>query len=622
MTYNLMRAVAARGLDANADSVSGALFYVFANQTTTAQTTYTDETLATANAHPVVANSAGAWGGIYIGSGTYTVDIRAPGGSSLPGYPVDNVIVPEIDDSYATKADAEAATPNQDALRIKGYAAAGDGGGGLYKRVGAEPSHIFKLQSADGAWWELVPEGGEVWLEQAGADNTGATSVSSTLLSAFAFAAGRFWVRAGHGTFLLGTKAFYDWTTHQQDGNFYYPGVLFRGSGSATIFECDVDNDYALDLFVPYDTTPRISWGMQLKDFRIEPKSGALNPKGIRLGSCFGIHVSGIENTTGFDKAIHFDATTTDQDSTSGTMERCRFTGAGTTGTAVEALPTNGTGVTTLTGFIMRHVDMSGGAYNFAGGGLANVTFQHCFWTNAATDNIYLKALPSLTNRNVQFLGGGEIGNNTSGTPAMCRIESMQGLYAARHRFVRNSGETGRYGFYFDNVAGALISNVVLDQNIVVIDGTDDFTMYGMDASAPTFNIRRFNTVWNTWNTSIATDRLDSPAKWGPPAQNVFQSSAGTTGTGTVALNVDEFSHFNVVADESGGTIITASGTASAGDEITMRVSNGTGGANATTFDSDFLYDSFTLASGEERYLTFRFGPTDEKWIQQGAYGP
>ena len=37
-----------------------------------------------------------------------------------------------------------------------GYAASGDGGAALYKRAASEPAHPGKLQSADGAWWELA----------------------------------------------------------------------------------------------------------------------------------------------------------------------------------------------------------------------------------------------------------------------------------------------------------------------------------------------------------------------------------------------------------------------------------------------------------------------------------
>lgn len=43
-----------------------------------------------------------------------------------------------------------------DSIRTNGYSTAGDGGGALYKRVGSEPSHAGKVQSADGAWWELA----------------------------------------------------------------------------------------------------------------------------------------------------------------------------------------------------------------------------------------------------------------------------------------------------------------------------------------------------------------------------------------------------------------------------------------------------------------------------------
>ncbi len=40
--------------------------------------------------------------------------------------------------------------------RTAGYSTVGDGGAALYKRVAAEPSHIGKIQSADGAWWEIA----------------------------------------------------------------------------------------------------------------------------------------------------------------------------------------------------------------------------------------------------------------------------------------------------------------------------------------------------------------------------------------------------------------------------------------------------------------------------------
>ena len=58
-------------------------------------------------------------------------------------------------------------------VRAAGHSVAGDGDGALYKRAGIEPTHNLKVQSADGAWWELVAENGRINVLQAGADPTG-----------------------------------------------------------------------------------------------------------------------------------------------------------------------------------------------------------------------------------------------------------------------------------------------------------------------------------------------------------------------------------------------------------------------------------------------------------------
>lgn len=62
--------------------------------------------------------------------------------------------------TFKTKADAETSNlpSTTDAFFIQGYTSAGDGGGALYKRVGSEPSHAGKIQSGDGAWWELAEQ--------------------------------------------------------------------------------------------------------------------------------------------------------------------------------------------------------------------------------------------------------------------------------------------------------------------------------------------------------------------------------------------------------------------------------------------------------------------------------
>lgn len=42
-----------------------------------------------------------------------------------------------------------------DVVYVQGYATAFDGGGAHYKRVGSEPAHLGKVQTADGGWWAI-----------------------------------------------------------------------------------------------------------------------------------------------------------------------------------------------------------------------------------------------------------------------------------------------------------------------------------------------------------------------------------------------------------------------------------------------------------------------------------
>lgn len=82
------------------------------------------------------------------------------------------------ENTFATKATAEAWHPvvAPDYIRIAGYVAANDGGGGLYARRDTEPTHDakFSITLADGvtvAWYELVDSSPSVL--QTGANRTG-----------------------------------------------------------------------------------------------------------------------------------------------------------------------------------------------------------------------------------------------------------------------------------------------------------------------------------------------------------------------------------------------------------------------------------------------------------------
>lgn len=83
------------------------------------------------------------------GSGTktnWTIDISgAPGPASVVYDTVTNAIASTIPGTLSF-------------LQMAGYTTPGDGGNGLYHKVGVMPTHAGRFQSADGAWWELVSQ--------------------------------------------------------------------------------------------------------------------------------------------------------------------------------------------------------------------------------------------------------------------------------------------------------------------------------------------------------------------------------------------------------------------------------------------------------------------------------
>lgn len=82
-------------------------------------------------------------------------------------------------------ADAQAATvdTNVQVIVTAGRAAPGDRGGATYVKVGSEPSHGAKLQTADGAWWEVADFA--ITPEMCGAVGDTVTSDTAAFESAF-----------------------------------------------------------------------------------------------------------------------------------------------------------------------------------------------------------------------------------------------------------------------------------------------------------------------------------------------------------------------------------------------------------------------------------------------------
>lgn len=91
---------------------------------------------------------------------------------------------------YPSRAAVAAAeiTALQLYIRTAGYYAPGDGGHALYAKVGSEPSHAGKVQSADGAWWVLVPDGRGINVRTVGAKGDGSTDDTAAINAAFGVA--------------------------------------------------------------------------------------------------------------------------------------------------------------------------------------------------------------------------------------------------------------------------------------------------------------------------------------------------------------------------------------------------------------------------------------------------
>lgn len=198
---------------------------------------------------------------------------------------------------FNSKAGVEVATVSGavKTIELTGYYQGGDGGGALYRRVVAEPSHAGKIRSTDrfmpdgstnagnGGWWE-ISEGGMVNLRQFGCKCDGATDDSAAFQACvdFAFPLGIGVVIPSGSTRITSTVS----SPHpphlvgERISQFEWPASTYYRYGSVIVSEVG-DGGFALDFGAPEGV---YAPGHTLKDFKVIAEGAALtNGSGVRL---------------------------------------------------------------------------------------------------------------------------------------------------------------------------------------------------------------------------------------------------------------------------------------------------------------------------------------------------
>jgi|WetSurMetagenome_2_1015567.scaffolds.fasta_scaffold00224_31 hypothetical protein len=124
------------------------------------------------------------------------------------------------------------------AIQTSGYRTAGDGGDALYKRVVSEPTHAGKVQSLDGAWWEIQLTNGRLNVKAFGAygNNTDndAVAITNAIAAAATLNYGSIWIP--YGQYYTGTTTI---TLTANVAVYADDGALLRydGTGTALLIE-------------------------------------------------------------------------------------------------------------------------------------------------------------------------------------------------------------------------------------------------------------------------------------------------------------------------------------------------------------------------------------------------
>ena len=117
--------------DLNGHPLDGAKLYFFETGTKTPKDTYSDTNFATPNTNPVIADSQGQFGNIFM-QGAYRVRLDNKNDVTQPDYPADNVPGESGDTTLNIATLKLVEGRSNQRIYILGYYADGDCGGGQF----------------------------------------------------------------------------------------------------------------------------------------------------------------------------------------------------------------------------------------------------------------------------------------------------------------------------------------------------------------------------------------------------------------------------------------------------------------------------------------------------------